>query len=299
MRKYLIPIVALFSAAAVYGAATRILTADQIRSSDRTKTWSCPSTTETLVGRATTDTLTNKIIAAGSNTVSGLTNTNLSGSAAIANGNLASVSNNTIKSNVSGSSGTPSDNTLTAILDAILGSTQGSVIYRAASAWLALPPGSSGSVFTSGGGSANPYWGAGGSGGGIGTEQSCTGVTLTGFGTSTPPTFTYCKYWAVGTGAIFIDALITNGDPNGVEARMALPASLTTKSDYPTLQACGTGVTDQADLTFIPLCEASKAYITFGKANSGTGGLVKQNGTAWATIGRKLSFQATVRVDGL
>ena len=42
-----------------------------------------------MVGKATTDTLTNKTIAAGSNTISGLTNANLSGTAGITNANLA------------------------------------------------------------------------------------------------------------------------------------------------------------------------------------------------------------------
>jgi len=56
-------------------------------------TLTLPATTDTLVGKATTDTLTNKSIAASTNTISGLTNTNLSGTAGITNANLA---NNTI-----------------------------------------------------------------------------------------------------------------------------------------------------------------------------------------------------------
>ena len=52
-------------------------------------TLTLPAATDTLTGKATTDTLTNKSIAAGSNTITGLTNTNLSGSAGISNANLA------------------------------------------------------------------------------------------------------------------------------------------------------------------------------------------------------------------
>ena len=48
-----------------------------------------PSSSDTLVGLTTSGTLTNKTIAASLNTISGLTNSNLSGSAGITNANLA------------------------------------------------------------------------------------------------------------------------------------------------------------------------------------------------------------------
>ena len=55
-------------------------------------TFTLPTASDTLVGRTSTDTFTNKTIAAGSNTISGLTNSNLSGSAGITNANLANSS---------------------------------------------------------------------------------------------------------------------------------------------------------------------------------------------------------------
>jgi hypothetical protein len=48
--------------------------------------------------------------------------------------------------------------TISSVLDAVLGTTQGSIIYRGASAWAALGPGTSGQVLQSGGASANPAW---------------------------------------------------------------------------------------------------------------------------------------------
>ncbi|HWZ65932.1 MAG TPA: hypothetical protein VNX65_04030 [Patescibacteria group bacterium] len=51
-----------------------------------------PTTSDDIVGRTVTQTLTNKTITAASNTITGLTNTNLSGAAGITNANLANSS---------------------------------------------------------------------------------------------------------------------------------------------------------------------------------------------------------------
>ena len=72
-----------------FTGGTGITTSVAKASTTSTLTIAIDSTVATLTG---TQTLTNKTIAAGSNTISGLTNTNLSGSAGITNANLANSS---------------------------------------------------------------------------------------------------------------------------------------------------------------------------------------------------------------
>lgn len=78
----------------------------------------------TVVGTSDSQTLTNKTLDASSNTISNLTNSNLSGSAAVSNANLATMANITIKGNNSGSTTTPSDlsaTIVTSMLDNFVG----------------------------------------------------------------------------------------------------------------------------------------------------------------------------------
>jgi len=90
----------------------KTLTAPVISTIVNTGTLTLPTTSDTLIGRATTDTLTNKTIAAGSNTITGLTNSNLSGSAGITNANLANSSITVNSTSISlGGSGTITANT--------------------------------------------------------------------------------------------------------------------------------------------------------------------------------------------
>ena len=70
----------------------------------------------------------------------------------------------------------------TAQFDVAFGSTQGSVIYRSASAWTALTPGSSGQFLTTNGAAANPSWGTGT--GVLPSQTSNSGKLLTTDGTN-------------------------------------------------------------------------------------------------------------------
>ncbi len=78
----------------------------------------------------------------------------------VSNAELATAADGTIKSNISGGVAAPSDNTISAVLDKLFGTTQGSVIYRGASTWAALAPGTSGYFLQTQGTSANPQWAA-------------------------------------------------------------------------------------------------------------------------------------------
>jgi hypothetical protein len=75
---------------------------------------------------------------------------------------LASINNNDLLANTSGSSAAPVDTTLTALIDAALGSTQGDILYRNSTVWTVLAPGTSGYFLKTQGSAANPVWAAAG-----------------------------------------------------------------------------------------------------------------------------------------
>ena len=97
---------------------------------------------------------------------------------------LPSIASGHVMGNGTGSSTTATDSTLTTVLDQAFSSTQGSILYRGASAWAALGPGTSGQVLQSGGAGANPAWAA--VGGTSYTLKAATSVS----GTNATATFT-------------------------------------------------------------------------------------------------------------
>lgn len=97
-------------------------------------------------------------------TISGvsITGSTLSGSSltvnSVANSALAQAPANTVKGNITGTTANVTDNTLTAVVDADISNVQGSVLYRGATAWSALGPGTSGQYLQTAGTAANPAW---------------------------------------------------------------------------------------------------------------------------------------------
>lgn len=77
----------------------------------------------------------------------------------VTNAMQANLPSGQIKSNIIGSPAPPADNTLTAILDAILGSTRGMMITRGASQWGVISPGVAKQGLQTGGSGADIAWG--------------------------------------------------------------------------------------------------------------------------------------------
>ncbi len=99
------------------------------------------------------------------------------------NAKLAPMANLTVKANASGSSTSPSDIAVSALLDAAFSSTRGSILYRGAGGWAPLGPGSSGQILQSQGSTADPGWFTAGTGGV--SSVTCFGTVITASGICT------------------------------------------------------------------------------------------------------------------
>lgn len=71
---------------------------------------------------------------------------------------LPSIGDGRIYANISGGVGAPSSQSMSAILDYVFGSTRGMVLYRGASGWTALGPGTAGYMLKTQGAGADPVW---------------------------------------------------------------------------------------------------------------------------------------------
>ena len=87
----------------------------------------------------------------------------------------APIANLNLLANISGSTASASGNTLSSILDAAVGSSRGTLLYRGASGWAGLAPGTSGEYLQTGGAAADPSWASVTGGGGSGLSGMTAG----------------------------------------------------------------------------------------------------------------------------
>jgi hypothetical protein len=71
---------------------------------------------------------------------------------------LATIASHTLLANATAGVAVPTSTTLTALIDAAIGSTQGDMLYRNAATWVVLAPGTSGQILQTKGAAANPAY---------------------------------------------------------------------------------------------------------------------------------------------
>lgn len=114
--------------------------------------------------------LTGDVTASGSGSVAATIANN-----AVTNAKAAQMATVTVKSNITGSTANAADNTLTAVIDACIGSTaQGDILYRNGTIWTRLGAGTNGQFLQTQGAAANPQWAA------VGGSAPTTNTTTSG-----------------------------------------------------------------------------------------------------------------------
>jgi hypothetical protein len=88
-------------------------------------------------------------------TGTGLTGGPITGTGTVS---FATIATGNVLANVSGATNPPTANTPSAILDATIGNTRGSVAYRGSTVWTALPPDSAGKYLKTQGPGVDPMW---------------------------------------------------------------------------------------------------------------------------------------------
>ena len=127
--------------------------------------------------------------------------------------NLSNIPNNDLLANITGTTGNAVATTATAFLDSVFGTTQGQVLYRSPSGWVATTGGTNGACLTyTSGPPIIIQWGSCSSGGGSGTVTSVamsggtTGLAFTGGPVTTAGTLTAGGTLAVANGGTAANA---------------------------------------------------------------------------------------------
>lgn len=175
-----------------------------------------------------------------------------------------------------GSANTIAGATLTSILDTVMGSTQGNVLYRNAANWTVLAPGTSGQFLQTGGAAANVSWASGNSG------------TVTSFSAGTlSPLFTTSVANATTTPALSF--ILTNAAANtyfgnatgGSAAPSYTAAAALTKADDTNVTLTLGGAPTTALLTAASLTLGWTGQLSLARGGSNASLTASNGGIVW------------------
>lgn len=171
---------------------------------------------------------------------------------------------NTIVANATGGVAAPTAATPSAVIDSAIGSTQGSILYRGASAWTALGPGTSGQVLQTQGAAANPQWAAAG-GGSLVLLNTVTASASAAMTDTTSLTGTYTNYLVV------LSNVITTGSSVSLTLQLQSGGTFKTTNYISTfLLGTSVGTTSGSNTTFIPLTGTGNLLNTGAPGFSGS-----------------------------
>ena len=194
---------------------------------------------------------------------------------------LPSIADGDTLANTSGATAIPIATGLSAYLDYVFGNSQGDILYRGATVWKALAPGTSGQVLTTQGAGAAPHWAAGGGGGG-------SPPTVRGSGAQTFNSNTTTITLPAGTVAgdlavVFVGHAYGANNPSGWTQLDNQQGSNTNGATFAKVLTSGDITTGSVTVTFAGSYYGSIAIITLQGGTSVLFGLASVRANSGAT----------------